>query len=100
MPVPQGRNQKKHKHKRKLRTCYPAVRGRRLEYEAEANNLYRPGDKLGEMLLKRPRLEDMLSRDPMGFLDRPRGFLDIAETNDPDEADLEDFDEDFDEDFE
>ena len=55
MAVPQGRNQKKYKHRRKLR-AYPANRGRRLDDEAEADNLYRPGDKLGEMLLKRPRL--------------------------------------------
>ena len=101
MAVPQDRNQKKHKHKSKLRTYYPAVRGWRLEDEAEAkvDNWYRPGDRLGEMLLNRPRLEDMLSRDPMSFLDKPRSFLDLAETTDPDEADLEDFFEDFDGDF-
>ena len=102
MAVPQDRNQKKHKHKSKMRANYPtAAPGRRLEDTVTSDeNLYRPGDRLGEMLLNRPRLEDMLSKPDMSGLDRPRSFLDLAETVDPDDADLEDFYEDCMDDFE
>jgi len=99
MTVPQGRNQKKTRRKSKMRTYYPAVWGSRLEDVASEDFPFRGGDKLGQMLLNRPTLEGMLSRDPMGFLDR-KSFLDPAGTTDPDEADYEDFYEDMFDDME
>lgn len=79
MAVPQGRNQKKARHKRKLQP-YMKTWNWRLE-----DGVPSPGDRLGEML----------SRPPMSGLDRPGSFLGLAEDIDPQEVELQELSEDF-----
>ena len=107
MTVPQGRNQKKTKHRK--RTVYPAMRRKRLlddnsiernpDFEDWLDEMHNPGDWL-EQVPYMPTFEDrLLASRPMSFLDRPRSFLDRDDDYDSDIGN--DFDDFYDfEDFE